>query len=77
MPMIDTAEVVARRYGISRAQQDEYAFQSQRRTAEAQAAGRFDAEIIPVTTIKAVTDKITGATSMQEVMLSARRRQSS
>jgi acetyl-CoA C-acetyltransferase len=69
MPMIDTAEVVARRYGISREQQDEYAFQSQRRTAEAQAAGRFDAEIIPVKTIKSVTDKTTGETSMQEVML--------
>jgi acetyl-CoA C-acetyltransferase len=69
MPMIDTAEVVARRYGVSREQQDEYAFQSQRRTAEAQAAGRFDAEIIPVRTIKSVTDKSTGETSMQEVVL--------
>jgi acetyl-CoA C-acetyltransferase len=69
MPMIDTAEVVARRYGISREQQDEYAFQSQRRTAEAQAAGRFDAEIIPVRTIKSVTDKNTGETTMQEVVL--------
>jgi acetyl-CoA C-acetyltransferase len=69
MPMIDTAEVVARRYGVSRQQQDEYAFQSQRRTAEAQAAGRFDAEIIPVRTIKQVTDKTTGETSMQEVVL--------
>jgi acetyl-CoA C-acetyltransferase len=46
MPMIDTAEVVARRYGVSREAQDEYALQSQRRTAEAQEAGRFDAEII-------------------------------
>jgi len=69
MPMIDTAEVVARRYNVSREQQDAYALQSQRRTAEAQAAGRFDAEIIPVTTLKAVTDKITGETSMQEVTL--------
>jgi acetyl-CoA C-acetyltransferase len=69
MPMIDTAEVVARRYGVSREQQDEYALQSQRRTAEAQAAGRFDAEIIPVRTIKSVTDKTTGETSMQEVEL--------
>jgi acetyl-CoA C-acetyltransferase len=69
MPMIDTAEVVARRYGVSRERQDEYAFQSQHRTAEAQAAGRFDAEIIPVTTIKSVTDKTTGETSMQEVTL--------
>jgi acetyl-CoA C-acetyltransferase len=70
MPMIDTAEVVARRYGISRERQDEYALQSQRRTASAQAAGRFDAEIIPVSTTKSVTDKATGKTSMQEVTLS-------
>ena len=69
MPMIDTAEVVARRYNVSREQQDAYALQSQRRTAEAQAAGRFDAEIIPVTTLKAVADKVTGETSMQEVTL--------
>jgi acetyl-CoA C-acetyltransferase len=69
MPMIDTAEVVARRYGISRERQDEYALQSQRRTAEGQAAGRFDEEIIPVKAIKSVTDKATGATSMQEVEL--------
>ncbi len=69
MPMIDTAEVVARRYGITREQQDEYALQSQRRTGEAQAAGRFDAEIIAVKTLKSVTDKTTGETSMQEVIL--------
>ena len=69
MPMIDTAEVVARRYGIPREQQDEYALQSQQRTAEAQTAGRFDAEIIPVRTSKSVTDKATGETSMQEVVL--------
>ena len=69
MPMIDTVEVVARRYGISRERQDEYAFQSQRRTGEAQAAGRFDAEIIPVKATKLVTDKKTGATSMEEVVL--------
>ena len=67
--MIDTAEVVARRYGVSREQQDEYAFQSQRRTAEAQAAGRFDAEIVPVKTTKSVTDKTTGETSLLEVVL--------
>jgi acetyl-CoA C-acetyltransferase len=69
MPMIDTAEVVARRYGISRELQDEYAYQSQRRTAEGQASGRFDEEIIPVKATKLVTDKATGATSMQEVVL--------
>jgi acetyl-CoA C-acetyltransferase len=69
MQMIDTAEVVARRYGITREEQDEYALQSQRRTAAAQAAGRLDAEIVPVKTVKAVIDKATGATSMQEVEL--------
>jgi len=69
MSMIDTAEVVARRYGVSREVQDEYALQSQRRTTEAQEAGRFDAEIIPVKTVKSVTDKSTGRTSMQEVEL--------
>jgi acetyl-CoA C-acetyltransferase len=69
MPMIDTAEVVARRYGIPRERQDVYALQSQRRTAEAQAAGRFDDEIVPVRTAKLVTDKITGATSMEDVVL--------
>ena len=69
MPMIDTAEVVARRYDISRERQDEYALQSQRRTAEAQMAGRFDEEIIPVKANKLVTDKATGATSFEEVTL--------
>jgi acetyl-CoA C-acetyltransferase len=48
MPMIDTAEVVARRYGVSREAQDEYSLQSQQRTAAAQAQGRFDAEIVPL-----------------------------
>ena len=69
MPMIDTAEVVSKRYGISRDAQDEYAYQSQRRIADAQVAGRFDAEIIPVHATKMVTDKATGATSMEEVVL--------
>jgi len=69
MPMIDTAEVVARRYRISRELQDAYALQSQRRTAAAQAAGSFDEEIIPVRANKLVTDKATGATSMEEVVL--------
>ncbi|WP_028009181.1 acetyl-CoA C-acyltransferase [Solimonas flava] len=50
LPMLDTAEVVARRYGIDRETQDAYALQSQRRTAEAQAQGRFDAEIVPLET---------------------------
>ena len=70
MPMIDTAEIVSKRYGVSRAAQDEYAFQSQRRTADAQTAGRFDAEIIPFRATKIVADKKTGATSMEEVLLS-------
>lgn len=69
MPMLDTAETVARRYGISRERQDAYALSSQRRTAEAQNAGRFDDEIISVTATKLVTDKTSGATSMEEVVL--------
>ncbi|CAH1673400.1 acetyl-CoA C-acyltransferase [Chelatococcus asaccharovorans] len=69
MAMIDTAEVVARRYGIARAEQDAYALQSQLRTAAAQAAGRFDAEIIPVTASKRVIDKETGAEIMELVTL--------
>ena len=70
MPMIDTAEIVATRYGISREQQDAYALQSQHRTASAQAAGRFAAEIVPVTTTMAIADKATGAVSAREVTLS-------
>lgn len=69
MPMLDTAEVVARRYGISRDRQDAYALQSQRRTAAAQAAGRFNDEIVPVTARKAVADKATGAVSYETVTL--------
>jgi acetyl-CoA C-acetyltransferase len=69
MPMLQTAEVVANRYGISRAAQDEYALRSQQRTAAAQAAGRFDAEIVPVTATMTVTDKATGETSQKEVTL--------
>jgi len=70
MPMLDTAEIVARRYDISRERQDAYALASQRRTAEAQAAGRFDEEIIRVETTKLVVDKATGATSHADVVLS-------
>ncbi|MEQ9465679.1 MAG: acetyl-CoA C-acyltransferase [Haliea sp.] len=70
MGMLETAEVVAKRFNISRQAQDEYALQSQQRTAAAQAAGRFDAEIIPVTTDKLVTNKETGETSTQTVTLS-------
>jgi acetyl-CoA C-acetyltransferase len=69
MAMVETAEIVADRYKISREAQDEYALQSQKRTAEAQAAGRFDAEIVAMTTTMIVTDKATGATSTREVTL--------
>lgn len=69
MPMLQTAEVVANRYGISREAQDAYALQSQQRTAAAQAAGRFDDEIIPVTASMAVTHKDTGETTRKEVTL--------
>jgi acetyl-CoA C-acetyltransferase len=69
MPMLQTAETVAKRYGISRKQQDEYALQSQQRTAEAQAQGRFDDEIVPVTTTMTVKDKATGETSSKEVTI--------
>ena len=70
MPMLQTAEVVAKRYSISRERQDDYGLLSQRRTAEAQATGIFDAEIVPVTTTMSVTDKATGKTSPQTVTLS-------
>jgi acetyl-CoA C-acetyltransferase len=69
MPMINTAEVVGKRYTISRDRQDAYAFRSQQRTAAAQAEGRFDAEIIPVTAKMMVKNKETGETSMKEVTL--------
>lgn len=70
MSMLETAEVVAARYGISRDAQDEYALQSQQRTAQAQAEGRFDAEIVPMTTTMLIADKATGQTSPKEVTLS-------
>ena len=69
--MIDTAEIVAKRYDVSRQVQDEYALQSQQRTAAAMQAGRFDAEIIPVTTTWSKTDKATGATVEEKVTLTA------
>ena len=70
MPMLQTAEFVARKYGISREAQDLYAFESQQRTAAAQAAGRFDEEIVPLTSQMAVVDKETKAVSFREVTLS-------
>ncbi|PTW54352.1 acetyl-CoA C-acetyltransferase [Breoghania corrubedonensis] len=69
MSMLETAEIVADRYGVSRAEQDEYALRSQQRTAEAQAARRFDAEIVPMTVTKAVVDKATKDVSYHEVTL--------
>ena len=69
IPMIETAELVAQRYGISREAQDEYGLRSQQRTAEAQAQGRFDAEIVPMTAVQVVVDKNTGETSEREVTL--------
>jgi acetyl-CoA C-acetyltransferase len=69
MTMIETAEIVAERYGVSREAQDEYSLQSQQRTAQAQAEGRYDAEIAPLTSVMIVTDKETGVTSEKEVTL--------
>jgi acetyl-CoA C-acetyltransferase len=69
MPMIGTAEVVGKRYGIARDRQDAYALQSQQRTAAAQAAGKFDDEIVPVTATMSVKDKATGEVSMREVTI--------
>ena len=71
MPMLQTAEVVAERYGISREAQDEYALQSQQRTAAAQREGRFEDEIVPITATKAVVDKESGDVSHEEVTLEA------
>lgn len=63
MSMIETAEIVAERYGVSREAQDEYSLQSQQRTAKAQSEGRYDAEIAPLASTMIITDKETGATS--------------
>ncbi len=67
--MIETAELVSERYGVSREAQDEYALQSQQRTAAAQAAGRLDAEIVPYDAVMKVTDKETGVVSDRAVTL--------
>src|SRR3546814_877958 len=69
MPMLQTAETVAKRYGIPRDRQDAYGLRSQRLTAEAQAEGVFDQEIVPVTATMTVVDKATGETSRKEVTL--------
>jgi acetyl-CoA C-acetyltransferase len=67
MAMIDTAEVVAKRYNISREVQDEYSLISQQRTAAAQQAGKFDDEIVPVSATMAVVDRVTKDISYQDV----------
>lgn len=69
MSMLETAETVAARYGISREAQDEYALQSQQRTAAGQEAGRFDAEIVPLASVMKVQDKETGEISDRSVTL--------
>ena len=69
MPMLQTAEVVAKRYNISREAQDEFALQSQQRTAAAQAAGLFDDEIVALPSTKAVKNKETGEVTYENVVL--------
>ena len=69
IPMLETGEIVADRYGITREQQDEYSFQSQMRTAQAQRDGLFDAEIVPMTTTKAVFNRETKETTYEQVRL--------
>ncbi len=69
MPMIDTAEVVAKRYEVSREAQDEYALQSQQRTAAAQASGKLDDEIVPMPSTVAVQDRETGEVTFDEFLL--------
>tara|TARA_B100001027_G_scaffold141633_1_gene98553 strand:- start:241 stop:1506 length:1266 start_codon:yes stop_codon:yes gene_type:complete len=71
MTMLETAEIVADRYGVSREAQDEYAVESHRRTAAAQAAGHFDAEIVPLPSVMKVKDKETGEISERSVTLDA------
>ena len=69
MTMLNTAEIVAERYGISREAMDEYSLESQRRTAAAQAAGLFDKEIVPVTAMMNVVNKETKEVTQKEVTL--------
>ncbi|NHZ32827.1 MULTISPECIES: acetyl-CoA C-acyltransferase [Massilia] len=70
-PMLQTAETVAKRYNIGRDRQDEYGVQSQQRAANAQAAGLFNAEIVPMTTTMGVADKASGMLVTREVTISA------
>jgi acetyl-CoA C-acetyltransferase len=69
MSMLETAEIVSERYRISRERQDEYALRSQQRTAAAQAAGRFDNEIVPIETVMAHFDKASGSTTFEPVTI--------
>ena len=69
MSMLETAEVVAKRYGVTREAQDSYALESQRRIAAAQREGRLDAEIVPLKSVKLVADKATGETREESVTL--------
>jgi acetyl-CoA C-acetyltransferase len=69
--MLQTAETVAKRYNISKEAQDEYGVRSQLRAAAAQAAGRFDAEIVPMTTVMGVVDKESGRITRREVTIAA------
>jgi acetyl-CoA acetyltransferase family protein len=69
MAMIETADIVAQRYGLSREYQDEFSLQSQQRMAAAQHAGKFADEIVPMTTTMAVKDKETGEISQREVVV--------
>jgi acetyl-CoA C-acetyltransferase len=70
MSMLETAELVAERYGVSREAQDEFALQSQQRTAKAQADGRYDAEIAPITTtMQVIVNKETGETQPKEITI--------
>ena len=69
MTMIETAENVAQRYGISREAQDEYSYQSQMRTANAQGAGLLDTEIVPLKSLMKIKDKETGSLTTKEVTL--------
>ena len=71
LPMLQTAEIVAKRYGIAKDRQDEYGVQSQQRAAAALAAGRFDAEITPITVTMGVADKTTGMLGTRQVTVSA------
>ena len=70
MPMLDTAETVAKRYDISRERQDEYSLESQRRTAAAQQGGKFNDEIAAISTRMGVADKATGEVTFKDITLS-------